>query len=326
MFKTISVAVVATFATISFAFAEDVFPVTIEHGLGSTTIAAKPERVVTWGWSAQDVVIDLGVTPVGMPFFAYGGGEDGVLPWTDAAIKERGLAMPTVLPNQTEVPIEAIAALDPDVIIAPYSGITADEYALLSNIAPVVPFPETAWFASWQEVVEVTGKALGLSAEAAKLVADTEAFLKDEAAAYPELQGLTFANFVNRTDGQVSVRMAGDPRVKLYADFGMVPAPMLDGSTPSPNGFAYFVSYENFEKIPADFLVSFFNDAQSATDFFALPLIQKAPLIEKGAFTRFEGDEITMAVSGAITPLSLHWGFPQVIAGIGEAAKKAGTD
>ena len=37
------------------AFAADTFPVIIEHALGSTTIEAKPERVVTWGWSAQDV-------------------------------------------------------------------------------------------------------------------------------------------------------------------------------------------------------------------------------------------------------------------------------
>ena len=326
MFKTIVVAVTATLTAISIATAEDAFPVTIEHGLGTTTIASKPERVVTWGWSAQDVVIDLGVTPVGMPFFAYGGGADGVLPWTEAAIKDRGLTMPTVLPNQTEVPIEAIAALDPDVIIAPYSGLTADEYALLSNIAPVVPYPETPWFASWQQVVEMTGKALGLTAEAEKIVADTEAFLDAEAAPYPELQGLVFANFVNRTDGQVSVRMEGDPRVQLFADIGMVPAPMWEGGTANPNGIAYFVSYENFEKIPTALLVSFFNDTQSATDFFALPLIQKAPLIEKGAYTRFEGEEITMAVSGAITPLSLRWGFPPVIAGVGEAAKRARAD
>ena len=56
------------------AAAAQQFPVTIEHALGSATIETKPERVVTWGWSAQDVVIDLGIAPVGMPFFAYGGG------------------------------------------------------------------------------------------------------------------------------------------------------------------------------------------------------------------------------------------------------------
>ncbi len=101
------------------AFADDAFPAVVEHVYGATTIAAKPERVVTWGWSAQDVVIDLGIAPVGMPFFAYGGGEDGILPWTEAALAEQGFELPVVLPNTTEPPLEAIAALQPDVIIAP---------------------------------------------------------------------------------------------------------------------------------------------------------------------------------------------------------------
>jgi iron complex transport system substrate-binding protein len=45
------------------------FPVTIEHTFGATTIEKEPARVVTLGWSAQDIVVALGVTPVGMPAF-----------------------------------------------------------------------------------------------------------------------------------------------------------------------------------------------------------------------------------------------------------------
>ncbi len=317
------VAATAAFALLGVAQAADTFPVTIEHALGTTTVEAKPERVVTWGWSTQDVVIELGVTPVGMPFFNYGGGEDGILPWTEAAIAERGIETPTVLPDTPEPPIEAIAALQPDVIIAPYSGITQEEYDLLSNIAPVVPYPETAWLIRWQDVVKLTGQALGLSAEADALIAETEAFLKEEAAAYPELQGTMFANVVNRNDGQVAVRMEGDPRVQLFADIGMVPAAQAPDGSVLPNGISYTLSYENFDKIPADMLVSFFNDAASAQDFFSMDLITLSPLVKKGAYTRFEGEELTMAVSGAVTPLSLRWGFPEVIKGVGEAARNA---
>ena len=317
------VALVAAVAAVAPAQAADTFPVTIEHAFGATTIGAQPERVVTWGWSAQDVVLQLGVTPVGMPFFNYGGGDDGVLPWTEAEIARQGVAMPTVLPDTPEPPIEAIAALQPDVIIAPYSGITQEEYDLLSNIAPVVAYPKTAWLIRWQDVVTMTGKALGLSAEAEALVSDTEAFLKREAAAYPELQGKVFANVVNRNDGQVAIRMEGDPRVQLFADIGMVPAPEAPGGAVLPSGISYTLSYENFDQIPADMLVSFFNDAASANDFFGMDLIKLSPLVAKGAYTRFEGEELTMAVSGAVTPLSLRWGFPEVIKGVGEAAANA---
>lgn len=305
------------------AQAADTFPVTIEHAFGTTTIETKPERVVTWGWSAQDVVLELGVAPVGMPFFNYGGGDDGILPWTEAKIAEQGVAMPTVLPDTPEPPIEAITALQPDIIIAPYSGITQEEYDLLSNIAPVVAYPETAWLIRWQDVVAMTGKALGLSAEAATLVSDTEAFLRKEAEAYPQLQGKVFANVVNRNDGQVAIRMEGDPRVQLFADIGMVPAPEAPGGAVLPSGISYTLSYENFDRIPADMLVSFFNDSASANDFFGMDLIMLSPLVAKGAYTRFEGEELTMAVSGAVTPLSLRWGFPEVIKGVGEAAANA---
>ncbi|WP_052715681.1 ABC transporter substrate-binding protein [Devosia chinhatensis] len=308
------------------AQAQDAFPVTIEHALGSTTIEAKPQRVVTWGWSAQDVVIDLGVTPVGMPFFAYGGGDDGILPWTEAALAEHGMDMPVVLPNGTEPPIEAIAALRPDLILAPYSGLTPDEYATLSNIAPVVAYPEKPWFISWQDVVRLTGTALGETEKAEQLVADTQAWLAVETAPYPEMQGMVFANFINRNDGQVSVRNAGDPRVELFADLGMVPAGKPDVATGEPDAFYYYLSYENFDRIPAEVLVSFFDNEQAAADFFAMDLIQLSPLVAKGAYTRLVGEELTMSVSGAVTPLSLRWGFPEVATELGRAVKAASSD
>jgi iron complex transport system substrate-binding protein len=303
--------------------AEDTFPVTITTALGQAVIPEKPERVVAWGWSAQDVALDLGVVPVGMPFFQYGGGEDGVLPWTEAKIAEMGAQMPVVLPNTTEPPIEAIAALEPDVIIAPYSGLTQEEYDLLSNIAPVVAYPESRWFATWQQVVELTGAALGLSQEADALVAETESFMRGEAAAYPEIQGAVFANVLNRTDGQVAVRMEKDPRVQLLVDLGMVPAARAEGSELVPNGISYLLSYENFDRIEADLLVTLFDSDEIADEFFSLSYIELAPLVEKGAYARLTGIEKTMAVSGAVTPLSLRWGFPEYIKAVGEAAKVA---
>jgi len=308
-------------ASTAVAMAEDSFPVTVTSALGEAVIPAKPERVVTWGWSAQDVVLDLGIVPVGMPFFAYGGGDDGVLPWTEAKIAEMGADMPVVLPDSTEPPVEAIAALQPDVIIAPYSGLTQEEYDLLSNIAPVVAYPETPWFASWQQVVELTGAALGLSAEADALIAETEAFMREEAAAYPEIQGAVFANVLNRNDGQVAVRMEKDPRVQLLVDLGMVAAPKAPDGALVPTGISYLLSYENFDQIEADLLVTLFDSDEIADEFYSLSYIQLAPLVQKGAYARLTGVENTMAVAGAVTPLSLRWGFPEYIKAVGEAAK-----
>src|SRR3954470_5681508 len=57
------------------------FPVTLKNTFGETTITQKPERIVTLGWNAQDVVYALGETPVGMPKVTYGPTADGVTAW-----------------------------------------------------------------------------------------------------------------------------------------------------------------------------------------------------------------------------------------------------
>src|SRR5690606_7980346 len=112
----------------------DAFPVTISHAFGETEIPEAPTRVVTWGWSTADAAIALGVVPVAMPFQDYGGDDEGVLPWIREHLEEAGEAIPATLPDTDEAPIEAIAAAEPDLILAHYSGITEDEYELLSQI------------------------------------------------------------------------------------------------------------------------------------------------------------------------------------------------
>ena len=85
-----------------------------------------------------------------------------------------------------------IAKLNPDVILGAYSGLTEEDYKKLSEIAPVVAYPETAYGTSWQDSTSIIGKALGKEAEATKLVADTEATIEDKASEYPQLAGKTF--------------------------------------------------------------------------------------------------------------------------------------
>lgn len=313
----------AALGAASGASADDSFPTRVKTAFGEVTIASKPERVVTWGWSAQDVVLDLGIVPVGMPFISYGGNAQGLLPWTAEKLEQMGAATPAILPETAEPPVEAIAALHPDVIIAPYSGLTEAQYQLLSQIAPVVAYPEAPWFASWQQVVEMTGAALGLSDKAQALESDTEAFLKAAASQYPALQGLVFANVVDSGDGNVSVRTTGDPRVLLFTGIGLVAAPDVPGIATYPGAYAYPLSYENLDQLRARLLIMFFDSPAAADAFFALPYIASAPQVKAGAYTRLAGEDITMAVSGAVTPLSLRWGFPRVIEAVGAAAAHA---
>lgn len=307
--------------TATAAFAQD-FPVTVDHAYGSTTIEAEPQRVVTWGWGTQDAVLALGVVPVGIPSMTYGGDGEGLLAWTRAAIEQSGQAMPEILGDGAGAPnFEAIAALDPDVIIAVYSGITEDEYARLSQIAPTVVFPEIRWTASWQDVVRMTGEALGKPDEATQLIADTEQFIASEVAKYPAIAGKTVINFVDGGEGSISIRKAIDPRTKLLLSFGLLPAPELDNS--DPGAFNYLLSYENLASLDADILVAFMDSPEAAEAFFAQPFAARAPQVEKGALVLIDGASTTMAVGGAVTPLSLRWALPDLVAAVGAAAEAA---
>lgn len=297
------------------------FPVTLEHVYGSTTIEAAPKRIVTWGWGNEDAVLALGVVPVGIPFQSYGGGEDGIQPWLEDALAAAGGEPPTVLPNTGEPPFEQIAALEPDLIIAAFSGITQDQYALLSGIAPTIAYSGDAYSATWQEVTTTVGAALGKPDEAAALIAETEQFLADEVAKYPDIPGTTFAGF-NDFDGAIAVYDALDARMKFLTGLGLVLAPSVEELSPHDGKFIFSLSYEVFDTLTSDILLTYYEDQAPLDEFLTRPYVKAMPQIEKGALAALVGTENVASVSPP-SALSLRWGFPQYIDVIAKAASAA---
>lgn len=152
---------------------------TMKHALGETTITEAPERVVTIGWATQDVVATFGTVPVGIPE-TWGGDEEGYSPWFRAEVEELGGTMPEILNynDANELDFEQVLALEPDVILAPHSGLTEVEYNRLSEIAPTVAYPEKPWASeSWQSLVEIVGDSLGQPAKADEIIAETQSKL-----------------------------------------------------------------------------------------------------------------------------------------------------
>ena len=284
------------------------FPITLEHAWGSTTIEAEPQRVVTWGWGNEDAAIALGVNPVGMPSQSYGGGDDGVQPWIEDALAAAGAATPTVLDNTGEPPFEQIAALEPDLILAVFSGVTEEQYALLSAIAPTVAYSGEAWSTPWQEVTRTIGKALGKSAEADALVADTQAWLAAEFARHPELADITFAS-ANDYDGAMAVYAHLDARMKFLTDLGLTMDPSVAALAPADSQFYYPLSYELFDQLEGDIFVTFYEEQSALDAWLATPQAQTYPPIQNGGLAALVGIENVAAVSPP-SALSLRWGFP----------------
>ena len=307
------------------AGATDAFPVTIPHVYGETVIESAPTRVVTWGWSTQDAVIALGIDPVGIPANTWGGDAEGFLPWTLAALEGREL--PLVL-DTTEIPYEAIVGLAPDVILAPYSGITEDEYQRLSAIAPTVAYPEVAWGTSWQDVQLIASKALGMSAAGEQLVTETETLIASQVEQYPDLAGKTFI-YGNMGDGSTgfNIYTSTDSRSLFLAGIGLEPAPFvleLDEQVDPSVQYYVPVSYEDAASLEADIVVFWFGSQEEYDAALEMPTFAAIPAVARGSFAPIIGQDLVMA-SSAFSVLSIPYMLDAFMPVLGEAAANAGV-
>src|SRR3712207_754469 len=161
------------------------FPVTVETAFGDVEIPEEPQRVVALGWSDAETALALGVQPVGASdWLAFGG--EGVGPWAEGLYDEAPEIIDTMEPS-----FEAIAALEPDLILDTRSDATQERYDLLSAIAPTVGQPDGVgpYQTTWEQQLEMVGQALGRSEEAADLADEVTQAFEDAAAEHPEFDG-----------------------------------------------------------------------------------------------------------------------------------------
>jgi len=298
--------------------AADAFPVSIEHTFGETTIDEQPERVVVLGWGAQDTVYALGLEPVGMPSYPYGGGDDGVLPWNDEYYDPE---VTTLLDTADGPPLEAIAALEPDVIIATYEGFDETVYDSLTGIAPVVAYPGEAWTTPWREQTRMIGDALGMAAEAEELIAEADDSVAQIAADHPEFDGLTFA-YTSMGAEALYLYLPTDPRVQLIEDLGLTVAPSVDElGADAETTFYVQLALESAPEIVSDVIVGF-ADGLSAEEVTALPIYTQVPAIQNDAAVLIDDQGFGAAVS-SISVLSLPYALDQLVDQLATAAENA---
>ncbi|UFU08225.1 iron-siderophore ABC transporter substrate-binding protein [Ruania halotolerans] len=292
--------------------------VSIDHAFGSTEIAEAPQDVVTLGWGSTEAAIALGVVPVGIEAKSYAADDDGMLPWVAEALAGTESA-PAMIPEIIEEPAyEEIDALEPDLILAPYSGITEEQYELLTEIAPTVVYPEEAWTTPWRDVVTIVGESLGLADEATALVADIDSQLTEAAAAHPELDGLTVAA-VWDLGGTFYVYKGADPRVGFLTDLGMQSAPSVEELAVGNETFFYTLSYEETSRLESDLIVMYASSQDEVDAFLAQSYAQAIPAVASGAVAPVVGDPLIAAMSPP-TALSVTWGLEDYLQIISEAA------
>ena len=278
------------------------FPARVDHKFGTTTVPAKPRRIVVVGLTEQDTVLALGYKPIATTEW-YGDQPYAVWPWARSAL---GDSEPTVLHNDDGFEFEKIAALRPDLILGVNSGMKRGDYEKLTRLAPTIAAAKgsTEYFSPWDEQVELIAAALGVPRKGRALIEGIEDDYARVAAAHPEFRGKTATFSQNGFySGLIYVYPDG-----LNTDFltmlGFEINPKLTPLVENP-GEQVGISEERMDVLEADVIVF---ATEKPSDLAAL---RKVPTFEKlAAVAEHRAVYTDATLAGAlyfISPLSLPY-------------------
>ena len=299
------------------------FPITIEHAFGTTVIERKPRRPVTIAWANHEVPLALGIVPVGFARANFGDDDDdGLLPWVADRLAELGAEPPVLFDEGDGIDFEAVAASEPDVILAAYSGISRSDYETLSQIAPVVAYAQAPWSTDWRQMIRLNSAALGMAREGEALIEKLEGEIAASLAAHPGLGGRTamFLTHLNAFDlGTINFYTINDTRVKFFQDLGLSnPASVVGAS--ADGRYSASVSAERIDAFDDVDIVVTYGDEQLLDAVRTNPLMSKMPAIADGALVVLSRDPVGTAANP--TPLSIPYVLDSYLAMLAEAAGK----
>lgn len=264
--------------------AEGSFPATVDTKFGEVTVESRPERIVALGWGDAETALSLGYQPVGASdWLAFGG--DGVGPWAEGEYDESPEIIDTLEPSY-----EAIAALEPDLILDVKSSGDQDRYDRLSEIAPTVGVPEggDSYLTTGQQQLELISAALGVPEKGAELEAQLDDAFAAARDAHPDWDGKTIAAATRTSEGWGAYIEGGD-RVDFLQNLGFVQSPEIAALPVSSSGFSVSISAEQLDVLDADLIVAFpiYIDTAEITDD---PQWKAIPAVAAGHSVVIDGD------------------------------------
>lgn len=300
------------------------YPIEINHAFGTTTITEKPERIATVGWANQDTPLVLGVVPVGVSAANYGNVTANLLhTWTEQAFIDLGEEKPVVFDDLNGFNYEEISDTQPDVILAAYSGMTQEEYNLLSEIAPVVPYKEQPYQTTWRDQTIINATAMGMAKEGEVQVKETESLIQEKLNKYPQLKGTKTAFFWISAD-DLSVFYAylpTDPRAAYLDDLGLeMPASVMD-MVENTDDFSVTISRENADQLNDVEMMIVYGDENFLETLQADELLSQIPAIANGAVIFLDS---TSDLAAATTPsiLSIPANIDEYLSLLADAQSK----
>lgn len=290
----------------------EAFPVNIEHKFGTTTIEAEPERVVSVGYIDQDFLLSLGVVPVGIRDW-YGDQPFATWPWAQDAL---GDVEPAVL-GSAELNFEAIAALQPDLIVGISSGMTEGDYATLSQIAPTLAQSGdyVEYGTPWRDAFQTVGQAVGQGEAAAGQIEEIDTRLTSVRADHPEFEGKEVALGFALSESEIGAYASQDLRARLMSDLGFITPPEFDELA----GDRFYASFslEQMKRLDRDLLVWIADSDETYERIEASPLRGQLDVVTEGREVFL--DPVAAAAGSFSSPLSLPYFLDEVVPQLAEA-------
>jgi len=299
------------------------FPVSVEHVYGTTTIPAQPERIATVAWANHEVPLALGIVPVGMSKATWGDDDgDGVLPWVEDRLTALGADTPVLFDETDGIPFDQIADTRPDVILAAYSGLSRDDYDMLSKIAPVVAYPDVPWGTSYEDMIRLNATAIGLADEGDALVEDLRGQVRSALDAQEGLAGATVLfSYLDPADlSQIGFYTSHDTRPGFLESLGMPAPTVVTEESAKTEEFYTTVSAEQADRFAdVDVFVTYGEaDGAIVAALQADPLLSQIPAIAEGRIAVLQNNT-PLAASANPSPLSIGWGIDEYFALLGAA-------
>lgn len=246
----------------------------VDTKFGSVEVPSDPQKVVALGWGDAETALALGVQPVGASDWVEFGGK-GVGPWAEDLYDQAPEIIETMEPDY-----EAIAALEPDLILDTNSSGEQERYDRLSEIAPTVGVPEGAdnYLTTMDQQVDLVSQALGKPDDGEKLLDDLDAKYAAAREAHPEFDGKSVTVAAKTADGWGAyVEESG--RVQVMEQLGFKQSETIAGM--KADGFSVPISEENLDELDADLLLTFpiYIEDSDVTDD---PGYKRVPAVEDG--------------------------------------------
>ncbi|MGO2683790.1 MAG: ABC transporter substrate-binding protein [Microbacterium sp.] len=275
----------------------DAFPVTVETAYGDITLDEKPERIVALSVDFVDDLTSLGETPVAFSsdgFTARGADPDiSLIPWMTDKVSIDLWDIDASSDN-----LEAIAAYDPDLVIAWENSIDENIYKRLSEFATVY-IPDRVAGTDWKATTTEIGLLTGKSEEAKEQITAVE---QTYAVAQEQLHGLQGKTY------NVGTLIGGEVVLSPWTfltDLGLVPA------ANHPTDDYPRLSMENVDQLQADVLMLVAFDEETTNTFKSDPRVASLPASQNGTLIYLPID--FYGAAGYAGPANMTWIADQLV-------------